>query len=114
VVQVLTNLLSNAIKFAPAGSQVSVRVERADGAVRFGVVDRGPGVPEEERERLFSRFRQLDQSDTRSIGGSGLGLAIAKAIVVQHGGTIGVESAGGGSTFFFELPGEDGHGDGDA
>lgn len=105
VVQVLTNLLSNAIKFAPRGSVVTVGVGSREGSVRFSVIDRGPGVPEEDREKLFSRFHQLDQSDTRRVGGSGLGLAIAKAIVQQHGGAIGLESSGDeGSTFFFDLP----------
>ncbi|MEZ4337020.1 MAG: ATP-binding protein [Sandaracinaceae bacterium] len=107
VVQVLTNLVSNAIKFAPRGSAVTVRVATRARFVRFTVSDRGPGVPEGEQERLFSRFQQLDQSDSRAIQGSGLGLAIAKAIVRQHGGEIGLDTAGGageGATFFFELP----------
>ena len=105
IVQVLTNLLSNAIKFTPEGSTVRVGIVSAGDAVRFTVVDDGPGVPEGERERLFSRFQQLDQSDTRQVGGSGLGLAIARAIVLQHGGKIGVEAGGeGGSCFYFELP----------
>lgn len=105
VIQVLTNLVSNAVKFAPEGSAVTLRVSGADEAVRFSVIDRGPGIPMDEKERIFSRFQQVDGSDARTKGGTGLGLAIAKAIVTAHGGTIGVETADGeGSTFFFELP----------
>ncbi len=105
VVQVLTNLVSNALKFAPRGSAVTVAVAERDRFVRFTVSDRGPGVPEDEQERLFSRFQQLDQSDSRAVQGSGLGLAIAKAIVRQHGGDIGIDpGASEGATFYFELP----------
>ncbi len=96
VVQVLVNLLSNAIKFSPEGSEVAVRAEAAPGdRVRFSVSDRGPGIPAGKIGALFGKFQQLDSSDSRKFGGTGLGLSIAKAIVEQHGGTIGVESAGG-------------------
>ena len=104
VAQVLTNLVSNAIKFSPAGSTVTVTVAARGGFVRFTVADQGPGLPEDAEQRLFSRFRQLDQSDARAVQGSGLGLAIAKAIVRQHGGDIGVAPSNVGATFFFELP----------
>ncbi|MFP2933929.1 ATP-binding protein, partial [Pyxidicoccus sp. 3LG] len=105
LIQVLTNLVSNAVKFSPRGAPVTVRVkEEADGRVRFSVVDQGPGIPPEQRSRLFGRFQQLDGSDTRSKGGTGLGLAISQAIVDQHGGRIDVESEPGkGSTFTFTL-----------
>ena len=67
--------------------------------------DRGPGVPEEFRERLFERFTQADASDSRRNTGTGLRLNIAKAIVERMGGTIDFEDAdGGGTRFFFELP----------
>jgi PAS domain S-box-containing protein len=105
LIQVLTNLVSNAVKFSPRDAPVTVRVvEEAGGRVRFSVVDRGPGIPEEKRGRLFGRFQQLDGSDTRSKGGTGLGLAISQAIVEQHGGRIEVESEEGrGSTFTFSV-----------
>ncbi|MBZ4419227.1 ATP-binding protein [Myxococcus sp. RHSTA-1-4] len=105
LIQVLTNLVSNAVKFSPRGAPVTVRVrEEAGGRVRFSVVDQGPGIPAEQRGRLFGRFQQLDGSDTRSKGGTGLGLAISQAIVDQHGGRIEVESEEGkGSTFTFSL-----------
>jgi PAS domain S-box-containing protein len=106
LIQVLTNLVSNAIKFSPADSQVVVRAARdARGAVRFSVVDQGPGIPPEKRDKLFGKFQQLDSSDTRSKGGTGLGLAISQAIIEQHGGHIQVHSEPGqGATFTFSLP----------
>ena len=104
IVQVLTNLVSNAIKFSPEGSAVTVEISERVGAVRFTVSDQGPGIPDDEQSRLFSRFQQLDQSDSRAVSGSGLGLAIAKAIVHAHDGDIGLEGATRGATFYFEIP----------
>jgi PAS domain S-box-containing protein len=106
--QVLTNLVSNAKKFSPPGGKVSVRVEPTPlGRVRFSVIDQGPGIPPEDLSKLFGRFQQLDGADTRRHEGTGLGLWISKAIIEQHGGTIGVDSrVGEGSTFWFELPTE--------
>ncbi|MBX9719924.1 MAG: hypothetical protein K2X81_00890, partial [Candidatus Obscuribacterales bacterium] len=108
ILQVLTNLVSNAIKFSPSGRNVSVNTEWIDSEwLRFSVVDRGSGIPSELVPKLFQKFQQLDQSDTRSKGGTGLGLAICKAIVDEHHGRIGVQtSLGEGSIFFFELPRE--------
>jgi PAS domain S-box-containing protein len=105
LIQVLTNLVSNAIKFSPAQGVVTVRAAReAGGRVRFEVVDQGPGIPLEKRERLFGKFQQLDSSDARSKGGTGLGLAISQAIVEQHGGRIEVSGEPGqGATFTFAL-----------
>jgi signal transduction histidine kinase len=71
----------------------------------LSVSDTGPGVPPEECERIFEKFRQVDSSNTRAKGGTGLGLAITKEIVEMHGGRIWVESTiGRGSTFRVELP----------
>jgi len=106
LIQVLTNLVSNAIKFAPAGATVTVSVAATDTGVRFGVHNPGPGIAAHDLPRLFGRFQQLDGSDRRRHGGTGLGLAIAKAIVEEHGGTIGVVSEPAtGTTFWFSLPG---------
>lgn len=107
IIQVLTNLVSNAIKFSPSGSDVTVGIEQGseDGSLRFFVKDNGPGIPPAQAHKLFARFQQLDQSDSRQKGGTGLGLAITKAIVEEHNGQIGVESEfGKGSTFWFALP----------
>lgn len=69
--------------------------------MRFSVIDRGEGIPEEQLQRIFDAFWQADRADRRG----GLGLAIAKAIVTAHGGRIGVFSQlGTGSEFYFELP----------
>ena len=105
LLQVLTNLMSNAVKYSPAGNAVTVSAAARDGLVRIAVADRGPGVPEAFRERIFSKFAQADGSDTRRKGGTGLGLSISKAIIEKLGGTMGYESVSGkGATFYFELP----------
>lgn len=106
LLQVLTNLLANAIRFSPEGGLVEVRACAAPaGRLRFEVADQGPGIPRAEQGRLFERFGQLRQAERFPRGGSGLGLAIARALVEQHGGTIGVDSdEGAGALFFFELP----------
>jgi PAS domain S-box-containing protein len=105
LLQVLINLLSNAIKFSKPGDTVRVELEQVvAGVVRFSICDEGPGIAEDQLPKLFRKFSQLEESDTRSTGGSGLGLAISKAIVDAHGGMIGVESQPGtGSRFHFEV-----------
>ena len=102
--QVLTNLLANAARFAPKSSEVTVEVREQDYKIRVSVIDRGEGVPESLREKIFDRFYRIDNSRNRETGGSGLGLAIAKSIIDAHGGKIWVdETPGGGATFIFEL-----------
>ena len=104
VIQVVINLLSNAVKYSPRDSVVHVNVEPAGEAVEVRIVDKGRGIPPEFRDRIFDKFQQVDAKDARDKKGTGLGLAICKAIVEQHGGTIGVESElGHGSTFWFRL-----------
>lgn len=107
--QVLGNLLANALRYAsPAGNgQPVIRLvaERAEGGVRFSVIDNGPGLSPEALAHLFDRFWRNDGSRSRSQGGSGLGLAISRAIVEAHGGRIRVESATGqGTAFHLVLP----------
>lgn len=104
-IQVLVNLLSNAIKFSPGGGQVALRAERADSMIRITVRDWGRGIALADQERLFTKFQQLNSSNTREVGGTGLGLMICKALVEEQGGQIGLESKlGWGSTFSFTLP----------
>ena len=103
--QVLANLLSNAVKFSPDGGVVTVRLGEESGSLRFSIDDRGPGIPEAFRSRIFGRFSQAP-GDARNKG-SGLGLAISKAIVEAHNGRIGFDStvgAGSGTTFHVTLP----------
>jgi PAS domain S-box-containing protein len=105
VLQVLTNLLSNAAKFSPEGGLVEVSMALADARVRVGVHDRGPGIPENFRARMFSRFAQAESPYTRQKGGTGLGLAICKRLIEMMDGTIGfADREGGGTTFYFDLP----------
>lgn len=105
IAQVMANFLSNAVKFSFKGGVVSVGAQKKDGWVRVYVSDKGQGVPDEFKTRLFDRFTQADSSDVRRQGGTGLGMAISKAIVEKHGGRIGFDSVlDEGSTFYFELP----------
>jgi signal transduction histidine kinase len=102
--QVLLNLVGNAIKFTDAG-EVRIAAGAANGHFTVSVSDTGPGIPAEECERIFEKFRQVDSSNTRAKGGTGLGLAIAREIIEMHGGRIWAESTlGQGSTFRMELP----------
>jgi PAS domain S-box-containing protein len=105
LLQVMTNLLSNAAKFSPEGAVVDISTEDTDGAVRVAVHDRGSGIPEAFRGRIFGRFTQADSTATRQKGGTGLGLAICKRLVEVMHGRIGFDDRpGGGTTFWFELP----------
>lgn len=105
LMQVLANLMSNAAKFSHEGEQVELSVTRNGDTIRIAVKNKGPGIPEAMREKVFEKFTQVDSSDIRQVGGTGLGLNITKAIVEQHGGTIDfVSEVGINCTFFFTLP----------
>ena len=105
LLQVTVNLLSNAVKYSERGGVVSVHATADGEAMRIEVRDRGRGISPELQTKLFQRFQRADSSDSRTKPGTGLGLAICKAIVDQHGGTIGVASREGeGSTFWFRIP----------
>jgi PAS domain S-box-containing protein len=105
LLQVLTNLISNGAKFSPEGGAVELFMTVADGTVRVGVGDRGTGIPENFRSRIFGRFAQADSALTRQKGGTGLGLAICKRLIEAMNGRIGFEDRkGGGTLFYIELP----------
>ena len=98
ITQTLINLLSNAVKFSPPGVPVILRAVRDDGEVRFEVIDRGRGIPAEQLEGVFERFRQVDASDSREKGGHGARAADRRSIVHQHGGRMWAESEPGEGT----------------
>ncbi|HYL89075.1 MAG TPA: ATP-binding protein [Burkholderiales bacterium] len=105
LLQVMTNLLSNAAKFSPEGEVVEITTEETAGQLRIAVHDKGPGIPEAFRSRIFGRFNQADSTATRQKGGTGLGLAICKRLIEMMQGHIGFhDREGGGTTFWFELP----------
>lgn len=102
VKEVAWHLLSNAVKYGAPGSPIEV-VVRANPRVRLEVHDRGPGVPAQDRERIFQRFERMEKG---AIVGVGLGLAIVRRIVDMYGGEVWVEgNPGGGSIFIAEFPG---------
>lgn len=106
VVQVLDNLLNNAVRYTADETVVTVRVRGSADTVTLSVVDQGPGLTDEQLERVFERFYRADPARSRALGGSGIGLAIAKALIELMGGRIWAESdgTGRGATFSVALP----------
>lgn len=103
--QVLNNLLSNAVKFSPSNSSVEVSLTEEGDEVILGVRDRGPGIPDEELQKVFQPFETTSARSRNGGKGTGLGMPIAKRIVEGHGGRIWVESElNRGTTFSFSLP----------
>jgi len=103
--QIMRNLLSNAAKFSSADSTVNVSLLNEDGQITVKVSDQGIGISDEDKERIFERFIQIDSSDSRQHSGSGLGLSITKAFVEGMEGTINFESElGKGTTFYMSFP----------
>jgi signal transduction histidine kinase len=99
----ISNLLANALRYTPSGGRIELRVAPSDGDVRITVSDTGPGIPPEQRDRIFERF--IQGPDGGEMGAAGLGLAIVRDIVQAHGGRIQLESeVGSGSRFTLELP----------
>jgi len=99
---IYVNLLSNAFKFTPTGGEVRIGARRDNDVVLAEVSDTGVGIPEDQREKVFDEFYQVDR---RRYGGTGLGLTIVKGIVEEHGGKIWVNSKlGRGSSFYFTVP----------
>jgi signal transduction histidine kinase len=103
--QMLMNLVDNAIKFTPSGGTIRVSLGTVDGGIALTVEDTGPGIPKEERHRIFDRFYRSDNSLTRETTGAGIGLSIVHHIVHGHGGTIQAQSGEtGGARFVVKLP----------
>jgi signal transduction histidine kinase len=102
--QVLLNLVSNAVKFTSLG-EIAVGARADDFEVVIWVRDTGIGIADEDQERIFARFEQAGNADTREHGGTGLGLSICKWLVELHNGRMWLESElGKGSIFYFTLP----------
>jgi signal transduction histidine kinase/DNA-binding response OmpR family regulator/sugar lactone lactonase YvrE len=105
VEKVVNNLLSNAFKFTPDGGKIDVTVEKMATEVELKISDSGMGIPNENIDRVFDRFYQVDGGHTREREGTGIGLALTKELVELHKGKIGVESeTGKGTTFVVKIP----------
>jgi signal transduction histidine kinase len=103
--QVLINLIDNACSYSPPESEVTVMAKLVDSAVTVCVQDKGPGIHEEERQRVFEKFYRRQEARTRRPDGSGLGLTIAKGIVEAHSGTIWIETSDRtGTAICFSIP----------
>lgn len=102
--RILVNLVENAVKYAPDG-WIDVHAEQSDDQLRLSVSDEGPGIPPADRERVFQRFMQLDQSSTRRQGGTGLGLHLSRELASVLSGRLSVTDApSGGARFLLVLP----------
>ena len=102
--RLLSNLIDNAAKYAPGGV-IRVRVERDADILEIDVIDGGPGIDAADRDRIFERFVQLDQTSTRTGGGTGLGLYLCRQLAGVLGGTLTLSDAdGGGCRFRLTLP----------
>ena len=110
--QVFINLIGNAIKFTPNGGKVTVRISAysrngsGPGGFHVEIIDTGPGIPPDEREKIFDKFHQLASTRMHQQGGTGLGLSIASGIVEAHGGKLWVDAGdnGQGCNFQFFIP----------
>ena len=103
--QAIENLINNAVAHAPDSTSIELEVRKPGDRALVLVVDHGPGVPEDERERVFDRFARPDTGRDRAKGGAGLGLAIVKEVVVSHGGDVEIhQTPGGGATVQIALP----------
>ncbi len=104
--RVLENLIANALNFTPRGGTITIYAHKRNRHVSFEVHDTGPGIPQEELERIFESFYQVERNKSRGrTPGTGLGLAVCRSIIVEHGGKIWAESpTGSGTRFLFTLP----------
>lgn len=103
--RILANLVSNAAKYSPEESTVTIVVEPMAGAARLVVSDQGPGIPPEERRRIFARFYRLDSPQAVRTRGAGIGLAILRDFADRSGAEVNVDEApGGGARFTVDFP----------
>ncbi|MGZ4514940.1 MAG: sensor histidine kinase [Mycobacterium sp.] len=103
--QIMSNLLDNARRYTPAGGAINVNLRTGDdGRAEVIVTDTGPGIPDDERDRIFERLVRLDAGRARDHGGAGLGLPIARALAHAHGGELACLPREGGAQFRLSLP----------
>ncbi|WZL74049.1 ATP-binding protein [Clostridiaceae bacterium 35-E11] len=103
--RVMLNLLSNAVKFTKDNGEIRVNIDSKDEHVIISVKDTGIGIPEDMRDKIFERFKQVDVPLSKRAEGSGIGLSLVKSIIQLHGGDIRVKSEyGKGSEFIIALP----------
>ncbi len=103
--QVLLNLLDNAVKYGPVGQTITVGSQLAGEYARVWVEDQGPGIPNEDRHRVWEPYVRLNRAAESATGGSGIGLSVVRELVTMHGGRTRAESApGGGARVVIELP----------
>jgi PAS domain S-box-containing protein len=103
--RILVNLLMNAVKYSPSGADITVGIEEIGQFLRISITDRGPGIPEEFRTKIFEKFGQVTKKGHERRGSTGLGLTFCKMAIEAHGGSIGVDSEEGrGSSFWLTLP----------
>lgn len=103
--QVLVNLLSNASKYGPTEASIDVFVEKDQDYLKVNVADRGPGIPDDQRDQVFYRFTRPGPATDIAKVGAGLGLSVVKAVIEAHGGKVGVDDhPQGGAIFWFTLP----------
>jgi len=103
--QILLNLLDNAVKYGPAGQVITVGSEIVGERVRIWVEDQGPGIPHDDRQRVWEPYVRLNREAESATGGSGIGLSVVRELVTLHGGRTRAEGApGGGARVVIELP----------
>lgn len=103
--EVISNLITNAIKYSPDGGSITLKASVENDYFTLHVKDTGFGIPEEDLDKIFTKFHRVKDENTRTIHGTGLGLAIVKSIIESHHGRVSVVSClGGGTTFTVVLP----------
>jgi signal transduction histidine kinase len=103
--QVLLNLLDNAVRYGPAGQNVTITTASAGDEWTMEVADEGPGIPADERERIFAPYYRMKRDAGGPVGGTGIGLAVVRRLVTEHGGEVQVAAAdGAGARFVVTLP----------